>query len=119
MYIKVNQRNRPSCIVMLCRDRTTKKWCFVNLSTEHVCTCRFDTIDAAFADLRERERGSSELLRNRKSICSTSDRERLYDSFFNYAGHRGKIRKGWGEHTKIIMGRRRRETVSNNLLTKI
>lgn len=55
MYIKVNRRNRPSCIVMLCRDRTTKKWCFVNLSTEHVCTCRFDTIDAAFADLRERE----------------------------------------------------------------
>lgn len=55
MYIKVNQRNRPSCIVMLCRDRTTKKWCFVNLSTEHVCTCRFDTIDAAFADLRERK----------------------------------------------------------------
>jgi len=54
MYIKVNRRNRSSCIVMLCQDRTTKKWCFVNLSTEHVCTCRFDTIDAAFADLRER-----------------------------------------------------------------
>lgn len=54
MYIKVNCRNRSSCIVMLCQDRTTKKWCFVNLSTEHVSTCRFDTIDAAFADLRER-----------------------------------------------------------------
>lgn len=54
MYIKVNRCNRPDCIVMLCQDRTTKKWCFVNLSTEHVCTCRFDTIDDAFADLRER-----------------------------------------------------------------
>ena len=55
MYIKVNRRNRPDCIVMLCQDRTTEKWCFVNLSTEHVCACRFDTIDDAFADMRKRE----------------------------------------------------------------
>ena len=55
MYIKVNRRNRPDCIVMLCQDRTTKKWCFVNLSTEHVCACRFDTIDDAIADMRKRE----------------------------------------------------------------
>ena len=55
MYIKVNRRNRPDCIVLLCQDRTTKKWCFVNLSTEHVCACRFDTIDDAFADMRKRE----------------------------------------------------------------
>ena len=54
MYIKVNRRNRPSCIVMLCQDRRTKKWCFVNLSTEHVCTCHFDTIDDAIADLNNR-----------------------------------------------------------------
>ena len=55
MYIKVNRRNRPDCIVLLCQDRTTKKWCFVNLSTEHICACRFDTIDDAFADMRKRE----------------------------------------------------------------
>ena len=55
MYIKVNRRNRPDCIVMLCQDRATKKWCYVNLSTEHVCACRFDTIDNAFADMRKRE----------------------------------------------------------------
>lgn len=54
MYIKVNRRNRPSCIVMLCQDRRTKKWCFVNLSTEHVCTCHFDTIDDAIANLNNR-----------------------------------------------------------------
>lgn len=54
MYIKVIRRNRPDCIVMLCQDRTTKKWCFVNLSTEHVCACRFDTIDDAFADMKKR-----------------------------------------------------------------
>lgn len=55
MYIKVIRRNRPDCIVMLCQDRTTKKWCFVNLSTEHVCACRFDAIDDAFADMKKRE----------------------------------------------------------------
>lgn len=55
MYIKVNRRNRPDCIVLLCQDRATDKWCFVNLTTEHVCACRFDTIDDALADMRKRE----------------------------------------------------------------
>ena len=55
MYIKVIRRNRPDCIIMLCQDRTTEKWCFVNLTTEHVCACRFDTIDDAIADMRKRE----------------------------------------------------------------
>lgn len=39
---------------MLCKDRTTKKWCFVNLSTEHVCTCRFNTVQEAFEDMQKR-----------------------------------------------------------------
>ena len=55
MYIKVNRRNRPDCIVMLCQERATNKWCYVNLSTEHVCACRFDTIDDAIADMEKRE----------------------------------------------------------------
>ena len=55
MYIKVIRRNRPDCIMMLCQDRNTEKWCFVNLTTEHVCACRFDTIDDALADMRKRE----------------------------------------------------------------
>lgn len=54
MYIKVNRRNRPDCIVMLCKDRATKKWCYVNLSTEHVCSCRFDSINDAFFDMGKR-----------------------------------------------------------------
>ena len=28
MYIKVNRRNRPDCIVLLCQDRATEKWCY-------------------------------------------------------------------------------------------
>ena len=55
MYIKVNRRNRPDCIVMLCQDRATEKWCYVNISTEHVCACRFDTIDDAIADMKKIE----------------------------------------------------------------
>ena len=55
MYIKVIRRNSPDCIVMLCQDRTTEKWCFVNLTTEHVCAYRFNTIDDALADMRKRE----------------------------------------------------------------
>lgn len=54
MYIKVTCRNRPDCIVMLCQDCTTKKWCYVDLTTEHVCACRFDTIDDALADIKKR-----------------------------------------------------------------
>lgn len=54
MYIKVNWRSRRNSIVMLCRDRSTKKWCFVNLSTEHVFSCRFDTIEDAIADMENR-----------------------------------------------------------------
>lgn len=55
MYIKVIRRNRPDCIVMICKDRATKKWCYVNLSTEHVCSCRFDNFDDALADMKKRE----------------------------------------------------------------
>jgi len=31
-------------------DRHTKKYCFVNLTTHHVCGCRFDTPADALAD---------------------------------------------------------------------
>ena len=55
MYINVIRRNSTDCIFMLCQDHATKKWCYVNLSTEHVCACRFDTIDDALADMKKRE----------------------------------------------------------------
>ena len=70
MYIKVKRRNRPDCIVMLCQDRTTEKWCFVNLSTEHVCACRFGTIDDALDDMRKREDVES---------CSVIDNPLVYE----------------------------------------
>lgn len=54
MYLKVNHRNRPDCIVMLCKDCATHKWCYINLSTEHVCSCRFDTMQEAIDDMNKR-----------------------------------------------------------------
>lgn len=38
------------CEIML--DENTNKYCFVNLTSHHVCKCRFDTIDDAYEDLK-------------------------------------------------------------------
>lgn len=38
------------CEIML--DESTNKYCFVNLTSHHVCKCRFDTIDDAYEDLK-------------------------------------------------------------------
>lgn len=35
-------------------DRATGKFCFVNLSSGHVCTCRFETYEDAIEDLKKR-----------------------------------------------------------------
>ena len=36
-------------------DRTTEKYCFVNLTYSHVCTCRFDTQWDALEDMRNND----------------------------------------------------------------
>lgn len=45
---------KESCFVMLCKDRLSGKWCFVNLTSMHVCSCRFNTMDEAIKDLENR-----------------------------------------------------------------
>ena len=32
-------------------DRNTGKYCFVNLTSHHVCACRFNTVEEAIQDL--------------------------------------------------------------------
>lgn len=54
---------KKSCFVMLCKDRLSGKWCFVNLTSMHVCLCRFNTIDEAIKDLGNRDDAE------RYSIC--------------------------------------------------
>ena len=41
--------------VSIMKDRNTEKFCFVNLTSSHVCKCRFETFDDAIADLKMRE----------------------------------------------------------------
>lgn len=41
--------------VSIMKDRNTGKFCFVNLTSLHVCKCRFETFEDAIADLKMRE----------------------------------------------------------------
>ncbi len=51
---RVFRATKPKCDVMICPDRATGKYCFVNLTSGHVCACRFDNIDDALNDMRHR-----------------------------------------------------------------
>lgn len=46
---------KESCFVMLCKDRLSGKWCFVNLTSMNVCSCRFETRKEAIKDLESRD----------------------------------------------------------------
>ena len=58
MYKIINIYRKPpkqDFEVLLCKDRTTNKWCYVNLTSKHVCSCRFDSIEEAMSDLNNRQ----------------------------------------------------------------
>jgi len=55
MKYKVYRKSKPPCVVCIMPDRRTGKYCFVNLTSLHVCRCRFDTVEEAIADLDKRE----------------------------------------------------------------
>lgn len=46
---------KESCFVMLCKDGLSGKWCFVDLTSMHVCSCRFNTMNEAIKDLKSRD----------------------------------------------------------------
>lgn len=54
MYIKVNRRNRPDCIVMIGKDRATKKCVLVELSPGQIFMGKFDSIEDAIANIMSR-----------------------------------------------------------------
>lgn len=49
--IKVIRKDKSERIVEIMLDRLTGKYCFVNLTSKHVCKCRFDTYEEAIEDL--------------------------------------------------------------------
>lgn len=38
-------------IVSIMYDRSSESWCFVNLSSGHVCKCRFSDLSEAYNDM--------------------------------------------------------------------
>lgn len=53
--IDVYRKDGSIRIVSIMKDRNTEKFCFVNLTSTHVCKCRFETFEDAIADLKTRE----------------------------------------------------------------
>lgn len=51
---KVYRKRKGDCLVMICKDRATDKYCFVNLTHPHVCPCRFDSVEDALKDMNNR-----------------------------------------------------------------
>ena len=55
MRYLVHRKDRDDCIVSIMFDRRTNCFCFVNLTKEHVCSCRFNSIREALADMDSRD----------------------------------------------------------------
>lgn len=49
--ISVTRKDGSVREVYIIKDEATDKFCFVNMTTFHVCKCRFDTPELAFEDL--------------------------------------------------------------------
>ena len=49
--IKVIRKDGSKRIVEIMKDQATDKYCFVNLTSMHVCKCRFDSYTEALKDL--------------------------------------------------------------------
>ena len=51
--IKVVRKDNSIRIVEIMLDKNTNKYCFVNLTSKHVCKCRFDSYDEAIQDINK------------------------------------------------------------------
>ena len=49
--IEVTRKDNSKRIVEVMTDQATNKWAFVNLTSKHICKCRFDTYNDAIKDL--------------------------------------------------------------------
>ena len=51
LFIKVTRKDESVRDVEIMFDRNTGKYCFVNLTSGHVCKCRFDSQEVTMLDL--------------------------------------------------------------------
>ena len=49
--IEVTRKDNSKRVVEVMKDQATNKWAFVNLTSHHICKCRFDTYNDAIKDL--------------------------------------------------------------------
>ena len=49
--IEVTRKDNSKRVVEVMKDQATNKWAFVNLTSMHICKCRFDTYNDAIKDL--------------------------------------------------------------------
>lgn len=57
-FLRIDIKHRPpkgDCTVFLMIDRATSKYCFVNMDSKHVCSCRFGSVSEALDDLKSRK----------------------------------------------------------------
>ena len=52
LYVSRTDGSERNVSIMI--DRYCNKFCFVNLTTMHVCKCRFNTFNEAIEDLKQR-----------------------------------------------------------------
>lgn len=52
IYYKVI-RPKDTVIVGICKNKNDNTYSFINFTKDHICPCKFDTIDEAINDLKE------------------------------------------------------------------
>lgn len=52
MKIKVKRTN-GDVVVQICRNKSDNTYSFVNLTKNHICECRFSTVDEAIEDMNK------------------------------------------------------------------
>lgn len=52
IYYKVI-RPKDAVIVGICKNKNDNTYSFINFTKDHICPCKFDTIDEAINDLKE------------------------------------------------------------------
>lgn len=55
MHLWKVERPQDNCVVVtIMKNKSDNTYSFVNLTKEHICPCRFKSVEAALADIDER-----------------------------------------------------------------
>lgn len=55
MYLWKVERPQNDCVVVtIMKNKSDNTYSFINLTKEHICPCRFDSVEAALVDMDEK-----------------------------------------------------------------